>query len=176
MEWFHEIWKLEVRVTWDSVHVIYYSESGTYQAFNILQFISIVVLPVSNSSVFKLLKELEQVAWVGAAYDEASTWEHLLPAISKEGEECGVAMVTKILPDPPAARELALFLNPLTLTTLGKSLLGCLWPRFDFCTAWLFWLSFPGLSWVRVTTSALNTGQGSPGPVKTHVHIYHLNS
>lgn len=63
---------------------------------------------------------------------EASTWEHLLPAISKEGEECGVAMVTKILPDPPAARELALLLNPLTLTTLGKSLLGCLWPRFWF--------------------------------------------
>ena len=47
--------------------------------------------------------------------------------VSEEGGECGIAMVTRILPDLPAERELALFLKPLTLTTLGKSLLECLW-------------------------------------------------
>lgn len=35
----------------------------------------------------------------------------------------GIVMVTRILPAPPAARERALFLNPLTLMTLGKSIL-----------------------------------------------------
>lgn len=55
-------------------------------------------------------------------------------------------MVTRILPDPPAARELALLLNPLTLMTLGKSILGCLQPWFLYCTVLLVILSWAFMS------------------------------
>lgn len=51
-------------------------------------------------------------------------------------------MVIRILPAPLAARELALFLNPLTLMTRGKIILGYLQPWFLYRMALLVLVSW----------------------------------
>lgn len=52
-------------------------------------------------------------------------------------------MVTRILPDLPVARELALFLNALTLVTLGKTISKYLQRWFlSYCVAVLVILSW----------------------------------
>lgn len=51
-------------------------------------------------------------------------------------------MVTRILPDPSVARELALSLNPLILMTLGKNTLRYLQAWFLWCMALLVILSW----------------------------------
>lgn len=56
----------------------------------------------------------------------------------------GLPWWIRILPALPTARELALFLNPLTLMTFGQSILGCLQPWLLYCmvllviTSWAF--------------------------------------
>lgn len=130
-----------------------------YQALTILQFISVVY---QFSILLCWLKtEANCLSW-------GSIWcgvniRTSVPSCLWGGWGLWGCYSEKDSARPTCSKGLALFLNPLSLTTLGKSLLGCLWLQFDFCTAWLSWLSFSGLSWVRVTTSALNTRQGSIG-------------
>ena len=78
----------------------------------------------TNFQFFCVDWKLKQIAWVGAAYDATSTSEHLFPAVSEEGGDCGVAMVTRILPDPPAAKDLLFFWTHWLWRHLARDSLG----------------------------------------------------
>ena len=78
----------------------------------------------TNFQFFCVDWKLKQIAWVGAAYDVTSTSEHLFPAVSEEGGDCGVAMVTRILPDPPAAKDLLFFWTHWLWRHLARASLG----------------------------------------------------
>lgn len=129
--------------------------SGTYYIT-----VHISCLPIFNSSV---LIENWSNCLSKAACDVASTSEHLFPAVSEKGGTCGVAMVKRILPDPPAAKDLPLFWTHWVWRHLAKASFGVYGFNLIFVLHSFSDYPFSGLSWVRVTTSALNTRQASIG-------------